>query len=338
MNGQIVGLDVGGANIKLACSDGTVQARAFPLWREPHRLTDVLSDMLQFAQDDAQIVATMTGELADCFPSKQQGVEHIVTALETAVGARSLHVYLTGGEFVAPNLAKQQYQQAAASNWHALANFVSRQPDWGNCLLIDIGSTTCDVIPIVDGCVAAKGKTDTQRLLAGELVYVGSERTSIAMLTGELPYRNQMCSVAREMFATTLDVALTSNHQPDRPGDCDTADGRPACREFAVARLGRCVCADHDEWTDADARVAATHVEDRIAELLWQATQKVYSAQPDLQNAPLVVSGHGDWLLEPLLRQELRSVRVFQLRDSMGIEAARSAPAHALVYLAERIL
>ena len=38
-------------------------------------------------------------------------------------------------------------------------------------LLIDIGTTSTDIIPIVDGEVAALGWTDPDRLASGELVY-----------------------------------------------------------------------------------------------------------------------------------------------------------------------
>lgn len=339
MNAQsIIAFDVGGANIKTVASDGVAHSLGFPLWKQPERLAGALRELLSTAPDDAIVVATMTGELADCFPTKQQGVSHIVSALKSAVGSRVLRVYLTDGRFVSPTIAQAAYRLAAASNWHALATFIGTHDAWRDSLLIDIGSTTCDVIPIVGGRVAATGKTDTQRLLAGELVYLGAERTSIACLVDALPYRAQLCPIARELFATTLDVLLTLDRVQDQPNSFDTADGRPATRAFAIARLGRCLCADADEWTEADAVMAARHLAHRMAGFVYDAISRVYASQPALRGAPIVVAGHGETLLEPLFDGRIAQHQIELLRDHIGSPASRAAPAFAMVRLAERML
>src|SRR5205823_3861432 len=49
VNGPILGWDIGGANVKAALvehgSDAVIVERPFALWREPHRLTDVLIEI-----------------------------------------------------------------------------------------------------------------------------------------------------------------------------------------------------------------------------------------------------------------------------------------------------
>ena len=104
--------------------------------------------------------------------------------------------------------ARESPQLAAASNWHALANFVCRFVTSRTGLLIDVGSTTTDVIPLADGRVAARGRNDTERLLSQELVYRGVGRTPICALTDALPLREQLCPIAAEVFATTADAYL----------------------------------------------------------------------------------------------------------------------------------
>ncbi len=113
------------------------------------------------------IVATMTGELCDCFETKAIGVRAIVDALETAAGGREVAVYLTDGRFVACDEAREVPLLAAASNWHALAAFAVRYAEGRPAVLIDIGSTTADLIPLDDDGPAASGRTDPERLLAG---------------------------------------------------------------------------------------------------------------------------------------------------------------------------
>ena len=70
MQRQVLGLDIGGANIKAATADGTFsEARYFPLWNQSHRLAEVLHDIVDKVKADF-LAVTMTGELADCFESK----------------------------------------------------------------------------------------------------------------------------------------------------------------------------------------------------------------------------------------------------------------------------
>ena len=52
----------------------------------------------------------------------------------------------------------------------------------GDSLLVDMGSTTTDLIPLHDGAVTAKGYTDTQRLASDELLYIGVRRITRAAL------------------------------------------------------------------------------------------------------------------------------------------------------------
>ena len=75
-----------------------------------------------------------------------------------------MRVYCVDGRFATTSEARESPQLAAASNWHALANFVCRFVTSRTGLLIDVGSTTTDVIPLVDGQVAARGRNDTERL------------------------------------------------------------------------------------------------------------------------------------------------------------------------------
>ncbi|MCU0979105.1 MAG: tetrahydromethanopterin-linked C1 transfer pathway, partial [Pirellulaceae bacterium] len=177
MNG--LALDIGGANLKFSDGRGRTGAVPFALWQSPHRLAERLRGILASFPQDAAVGVTMTGELADCFPSKSAGVRHIVAAVDEAVGDRTARIYLVDGSWASPDAARADPMLAAASNWHALARFAGRFVPSGSALLLDIGSTTCDLIPLVDGRPAAQGRTDTQRLLAGELVYTGVERSPV---------------------------------------------------------------------------------------------------------------------------------------------------------------
>src|SRR5258707_9058618 len=78
----ILGLDIGGANIKAADLHRRAVSRPFAIWRRPNHLQDEINSILkEFPQTD-QIALTMTAELADCFATKSDGVQFIVNSVE----------------------------------------------------------------------------------------------------------------------------------------------------------------------------------------------------------------------------------------------------------------
>ena len=103
----------------------------------------------------------------------------------------------------------------AAANWIATAPLAAHiYPD---CVLIDIGSTTTDIIPIKNGKECARGRTDLERLGTGELVYTGALRTNVATILDKVPLKNRWVRVASELFAVSADVHLVL-------GNIDPAD------------------------------------------------------------------------------------------------------------------
>src|SRR5439155_11434180 len=186
-------LDIGGANVKAADGQGYAQAYSFAMWRDSSRLAQQIRTAISEAPPCDHLAVTMTGELADCFETKESGVRFILQALADGSDNRHARVYLVDGRLVSPQVALTLPQLAAASNWHALARFAGRLAPQGAALLIDVGSTTCDIVPLLDGKPVAKGATDTQRLLAGELVYTGIERSPLCAVVSAAAYRGQSC-------------------------------------------------------------------------------------------------------------------------------------------------
>ena len=85
---MLLALDIGGANLKAADGREFAAMRYFPLWQRPEKLADALAELLAAAPEHNVIVATMTGELADCFTTKAEGVAAIVAALTSFVFSR----------------------------------------------------------------------------------------------------------------------------------------------------------------------------------------------------------------------------------------------------------
>jgi (4-(4-[2-(gamma-L-glutamylamino)ethyl]phenoxymethyl)furan-2-yl)methanamine synthase len=339
----ILGLDIGGANLKAATPDKRAVSVPFALWKQPDRLPAALAELVARFPDAEELAVTMTGELCDCYETKREGVSAIIKAVRFASAGRRIRVWSTDGVFVNDNDAKANHMKVAAANWHALATFAGQFVPEGPATLIDIGSTTTDVIPMLDGQPVARGRTDHERLRYSELVYTGVRRTPIMALIGE--------RVAAENFATSLDVYLWLGLIPEEPGCTDTADGRPATRLHAFNRLCRMLGGDR-EWIGEEAiENLCLDVITRQASLIGNAFGRVWNvigeriadqARRAFRERPQtpIVSGSGEFLLRQAFERGWiydgadRGVELVLLSDKLDHQLSACAPAYAVAVLA----
>ncbi|MCA9219114.1 MAG: hypothetical protein KDA71_02240 [Planctomycetales bacterium] len=330
---QWLALDIGGANLKVADGLGHAESYPFELWRKPDHLAQELRTLIAQSPACDHLAATMTGELADCFESKAEGVTFILDALRQAADGRHTRIYSSDGSLVTLEVAKRRPAAIAAANWHVLSCFASRFTNGQPSLMIDVGSTTSDVIPLLGGEPATQQRTDTARLLRGELIYAGVERTPVCSLVAALPYRGHTCPIAREFFATTRDVYTLLGKLPEHPRSYDTADGRAMTKSASRLRLARMICADREDFNHRDAGVAAEAVAEAFTRLIQSSIRQVITAY-SIEPALVILSGHGAFAAKKALDQaELPWKRVY-LASEIGPAASRCAPAHALAVLA----
>jgi probable H4MPT-linked C1 transfer pathway protein len=325
----MLGLDIGGARLKAAYPDGSARSLPFALWKEPRQLPAALCELVGGAPAHARIAVTMTGELCDCFESKSQGVRTIVDAVEAIAEGKAVHVWTLGG-FVDVAQARAKPLAAASANWLALAAFAGRYVQ-GNGLLVDIGSTTTDIVPISAGRPVPKGFADPERLRSLELVYTGVRRTPLCAVLGG--------GVAAELFATTLDVFLVLGSIAEDATYRQTADGRPATRAAAHARLARMLCADPDSFDQQETTKLAQRA------LLRQVYQLTMAFDHVLRSLPrgadtVVLAGEGEFLARLVLSQQnsFRGGTVISLSEKLGFERSCAACAYAVAVLAQEML
>jgi probable H4MPT-linked C1 transfer pathway protein len=326
MSRAILGLDVGGANLKASHTQGAARFHPSKLWKHPDELAGTLGSFLSSLPGYELLAVTMTGELCDCFETKRQGVQFILDAVRTVAAESAVRVWRNDGKLVDLATARQTPLQVAAANWLALATWAGRHAPSGPALLLDIGSTTTDIIPLQDGVPVPRGRTDPERLRAQELVYTGVRRTPVCALLGG--------GGAAELFATTRDVFLVLGALPEHAEDRDTADGRPATRIAAQARLARMVCADAETCSPADSRKLAERVLLKQVYLIQSALEIVarHLAGPP---RTVILAGSGEFLARLVLAQlSWPSPRIVSLAEMLGPDISQSACAYALAMLA----
>jgi (4-(4-[2-(gamma-L-glutamylamino)ethyl]phenoxymethyl)furan-2-yl)methanamine synthase len=293
----VIGLDIGGVNTKAVWRDGDAARavlRPYDVVRDRAALAAVVRDVVaELHSEPVELVAlTMTAELSDEFATKREGVGCVLDAVEAAVAGRVLAL-TTEGELVSLAEARARPLDVAAANWVATALAAgARHPD---ALMLDVVSTTADVIPIAAGRVAAAGRSDLDRLLAGELVYTGVLRTNLAAIAPRVPVRGGWCPVASELFATSGDVHLILGHLAPAAYTGPTSDGRPASVECARARVARLVCADAEQLEPREVEAIAAYLHGEQVRQVEAAAWLVSTRFPGTA-APVVALGTGAFL------------------------------------------
>jgi (4-(4-[2-(gamma-L-glutamylamino)ethyl]phenoxymethyl)furan-2-yl)methanamine synthase len=315
-----------------------VLGRPYEIQRSPGALVPLLRELAAAVSLDdvgSQAVThavTMTAELSQMFRTKREGVAFVLDAVEAAFPAADIRVWTVEGLFVSPDDARQNPLVVAAANWAATAHEVAtHHPD---ALLVDIGTTTTDIIPIVSGAVVAAGRTDPDRLASGELVYTGAVRTPAEAIASHVPLGAHMAGVSAEGFALAGDVHVWRRDlDPDDYGSA-TPDGRPATRAFAGERLARIVCADREMLGDAAVSSIADVLAAAQVARMADAIARVRARHPSL--AVAVVTGLGAFLGGRAARAA--GLEVAPLAAELGDAASRCAPAVSVALLLERTL
>ncbi|ACL60836.1 hydantoinase/oxoprolinase family protein [Methylobacterium nodulans] len=291
---RTIGWDLGGVHVKAALvEDGRVRAvvqAPCPLWRGLPALDAALAGLPDWTRGPARHAVTMTGELTDCFADRADGVAQLAGwAVRALPGAVAIYAGRAG--FVTPDAAAGLSPDIASANWYATASLVGRLVP--AAFLVDIGSTTADLIPVVQGRPAARGYSDAERLETGELVYTGVVRTPLLALGASAPFRGRRTALMAETFAATADIYRLLGDLPPGEDQQDTMDLKGKSVPETETRLARMIGRDRHEGSAADWARLAGHFAEAQLRLLHDAAAVILSrgALPD--EAPVIACGAG---------------------------------------------
>ncbi len=344
MNKQIAGWDIGGAHVKLALLDETGQIQAIaqqacPLWKGVDYLHRALADLAgQFDLQDCQHAVTMTGELVDCFTSREQGVDAIVQAVCEHFIAERVSVFAgLRGFLPAEQIQPADCMDIASANWLASLLLVAKcQP---NALFVDIGSTTTDILLVENHQFKVQGFTDYQRLVSGELVYTGIVRTAVMAIVQEAEFNGQQMGLMAEYFATMADVYRLTGDLNEAHDQSDTADGAEKSVLASARRLSRLTGYEFAKGDHALWLAFARHLKTKHTSKISQACVRQLQRAETRSAIKLVGAGVGRFLARDIARD--LGVDYLDFTDLLpsidkteAIDAADCAPAAAVAYLA----
>ncbi len=278
---KIAGFDIGGANTDVAIVDfddfGNIKNiktafKYLPMWIKKDELEETLFDLL--GPDTGKIDAvgiSMTAELVDAYKTKKEGVLDIAEKVKKTFDVPIGFVGVDG--ILDIKKVAQNPIKVAAANWMATAQIASKI--LRDCILIDVGSTTTDIIPIKNGLECAKGRSDLERLMTGELVYTGVLRTNVATIANKVPLDDGWVRVSSELFAITADIHLVLDNIKKDDYTCDTPDGTAKSKKDCMRRISRVVCGDLEILSPSDIEKISEYIYKKQVQQILEALLEV---------------------------------------------------------------
>ncbi len=313
-----LGIDIGGANLKVATAEGDFRLIYFPIWKRLGELESTLRRIRdEFNPDRVGVV--MTAELSDIFPTKAKGVLTVAKIVQRIFD--DVHYLDLNGEIKRYEDVLKNPRRFAASNWVASAKFLL-EDGWRNFIFADMGSTTTDLIPVTDKIEA--GKTDYERLKRGELLYFGVLRTPVFYILSEfdVPLVPEFFAIAADVFVVTGDI---------KPEDykCETPDGRGRDVEGCMRRLARAVCCDLEEVGDDYVRAMGKAFRNAMIEKLVEGIKQI---SEKFKLNTVLGCGIGEFLLEEAT--ELAGLEYISTKERYG-NVSVVFPSYAMAKLVE---
>ena len=327
---KVAGFDIGGANTDLAVIDFDgdeiknikVDFAYLPMWSNNDDLSRVLVELIENICPISEIDAvgiSMTAELVDAYDTKKDGVLDVVRKCEETFDCPTAYVGVEG--MLSKDEIEKTPLKAAAANWIATAQIATLISD--NCIFIDTGSTTTDIIPIKDGNECAVGKSDFDRSATGELVYTGTLRTNLASFLDKVELNGKEYRVASELFAQTADVYTVLDLINPEDYVCDTFDGEGKSKLDCAKRIARVVCADLEMLSMDEIVEISEFIHQKQIEQIADGLKQVVEVQGlDL----IVTTGLGKDILDRPAA-ELLGLEVKSMGDILTDEECVVAPA-----------
>lgn len=334
-----VGWDLGGAHLKAALvQERRVKAvwqMACPLWQGLANLDQAMTSVLAHLPDGCVHGLTMTGEMVDLFDNRLLGVRALLDVFSKKIAKAKIFLFIDGNFIPLSDLEIKTTKKLASNNWQLTAHYLTQKET--EILAIDIGSTTCDLIPIRQGKPDCQGNDDHSRLRYGELLYMGVTRTPLTAITQVVPFNGEWLPLMAERFATTGDVYRILDMLPTHADQAETADGKPKTASASMQRLARMIGLDREAASNSAWLGLARYFHEIQLQSLTRACLRLlsrgFSGQP-----VLVGAGVGRFLVETVAQRlglSYRDLRDYfhEDRNEAGFSAADCAPAAALACL-----
>ena len=292
---EIIGWDIGGAHIKASkinfVKKKTLTKQLFcPIWININNLNkSILKIKKKLGGCDYHAI-TMTAELADIFKNRNEGTKKIINILCKAIPEKKIFFYSNLKTFLKKKEALKKTDAINSMNWHATASLISNF--YPNCILVDMGSSTTDIIPIKKKRIIAKGNNDYKRLVYRELIYFGVIRTPITAIE-----KNK--NLIYENFANLGDIYRVLNKLPKKIDLTPSQDNKSKSKNDSARRIARVFGKDYKKKDFNTWKKLALKIENKQKKILKENINKIRKRNFS-SSVPIIGAGIGEFLIREI--------------------------------------
>ncbi len=332
---KYIGIDIGGAHLKLTglCRNKKIifsnQIKC-PVWKGINVLENQLKSFKKINQDSIAGI-TMTAELCDNFENREQGAKKIKKLLKK----------LNFKKFFLTNKKKKRFQRnpqnskIISMNWLSTADFVAQKIS--NCLIIDFGSTTTDLILIKNKKCLNKHFDDFSRLNNYELIYTGLTRTPIMSINNYVKINEKKINIIPELFSNTSDLYRVLKKLPKEVDQYETLDGRSKSIINSYKRLSRNLGFDYQFKDKRTLDKVCRHLSKIQLQSILNAVKKLLYIKDVNTKIPVILCGVGKNVFKNKIAKKFEVIDFSEFLESdnefIKTSASYNAPATACAFL-----
>lgn len=343
MTNYAIGWDIGGAHVKVAVvyQKKIIAIHQAPclLWQGLAQLEHAVQILLKKlpTETNQHHAITMTGELVDLFANRHDGVQQIIKTMMTLLVNCDVHIFCGKQELLpVAEINETHYDAIASANWLASAMFAARK--FQDCLFVDIGSTTTDIVLCENDSVHTQSYSDYARLISGELIYSGIVRTPVMAIVQTVLDNGQNVGVMAEHFATTADVYRLTGELSQHHDQTMTADGAEKTIEASARRLSRMVGDDFRVDELLRWQAVARDIRRQHTRRIQHSCVLQLSRHSSKEKLPLIGAGIGQFLVQEIAANlqcpYVDFSTMFTIpQEALEFSPADCAPAVSVAYL-----
>ena len=304
---EYLGIDIGGAHIKIVCLNIKKEVcyvgyKQCPLWKGIENLKREIKFINSLITNkNNKCCITMTGELCDIFKNRRSGAKEIIKVCKL-INCRKFYYTKLDEMFT----SRPKFDEIISMNWHSIGKLSEKKVK--NAILIDFGSTTTDLICIKNGQMKYESSDDFGRINNSELLYTGFMRTPLFAITPYINYIKKRIKLIPENFSNTSDIYRIKKEIKKNFDIDNTLDNRSKTLESSMQRVSRSLGFD---FKKEDQRLIKKISEEISNIQLKEIAKKIFEMMKTYglkKNTSIIISGIGQDVLINFLKSRKKTV------------------------------
>ncbi|MHA2358008.1 MAG: hypothetical protein ACXABK_04485 [Candidatus Heimdallarchaeaceae archaeon] len=261
------------------------------------------------------------------FSSPKETVEYIIDSVTKFILPTNILVYTIDGNFITPEAALRVPHKIVSTGWRALGEGV-----WAlvkkDALVIHFSSSDTSFIPIREGMILSRSKSDYDRIRNNEILFYGLLETNAAFIQPSFEYGDNIYNLPFEPHALTADVFLITEDLHVSDYIIDTPDKKAKFKEDSLNRLKNMLRITDENFDEFELVKIAHLLKTRLLE---EINQNIRRKLFENSLERIILTGVGSNVLYQYLKNKDEYDELFKATDI--IKTAEINPTFCIAYI-----